>query len=84
MHVKEQTEPLDRNAKNSNLFGDDSNAYSTEFELRNCIEDFSVPPPLPQKKTPDTPFFTFSVFFLRAFPTSNRHSVLKLIFNRVC
>ena len=42
MHVKEQTEPLDRNAKNSNLFGDDSNAYSTEFELRNCIEDFSV------------------------------------------
>lgn len=50
MHVKEQTEPLDRNAKNSNLFGDDSNAYSTEFELRNCIEDFSVPPPPPKKK----------------------------------
>lgn len=50
MHVKEQTEPLDRNAKNSNLFGDDSNAYSTEFELRNCIEDFSVPPPPPKKR----------------------------------
>lgn len=50
MHVKEQTEPLDRNAKNSNLFGDDSNAYSTEFELRNCIEDFSVYPPAPKKK----------------------------------
>lgn len=52
MHVKEQTEPLDRNAKNSNLFGDDSNAYSTEFELRNCIEDFSVPPlpPSPKRK----------------------------------
>lgn len=50
MHVKEQTEPLDRNAKNSNLFGDDSNAYSTEFELRNCIEDFSVPPPQRKRK----------------------------------
>ena len=65
---KNKTESLDRKTRNAcnNLFGDNSDASSTVFEIKTSVH---TPTPRVRASSPIDTFFVSSVSFFRAFQT---------------
>ena len=79
---KNKTESLDRKTRNAcnNLFGDDGDASSSVFEIKNSVHT-RIPTPCVRASSPIDTFFVFYVPSSEHF--KQRHSSLKLNFNRV-